>query len=137
MYTTISTMAFYVFRCHDIESDDPETPMQSYLRADYSIDCNDVGGTRGGMIALAVVVLFSFSFGIPILFGGILWKNRSRLQSDEEFIKLWGTLFVMYVRRPALVCKGEQSHHGFGRQHANIATITLTLLPHSSRIVRV
>ena len=109
MYTTLSTMAFYVFRCKNIESEAPGNPDASYLMADYSIDCKDTSGTRTGMQALAAIVLALFSFGTPLLFFVKLWRNRSRLEhdvrpaslrvesytDDQDFINLWGTLFVM------------------------------------------
>ena len=49
----------------------------SYLKADYSIDCN--GDDRGFMVAWATLSIAVYALGIPALYAFMLFRQRSIL----------------------------------------------------------
>eukprot|EP00947_MAST-08B_sp_MAST-8B-sp1_P005280 g5280.t1 len=96
VYTTITAQAFYFFRCQKVASDTGNNT-NYYLMADYSIKCYD--SAYWSMFVLVATVLLLFSAGMPIGNAILLWKYRSKLESDEDVKKLLGTLYTSYTPR--------------------------------------
>ncbi len=48
------------------------------------------------VLMLVALVLGLFSFGLPVIMFVVLWRNRDRLTTDDDFIELWGTLYTLY-----------------------------------------
>ena len=83
MHPTLSGQAFHLFRCEDIVTPDG-SEMIPYLMADYSIRCYTSEWV--GMLIVALFVLVLFSFGMPFLFWAILWKRRRQISIIEAGI---------------------------------------------------
>ena len=58
LYPTVSRRTFQVFDCHDLDRG------ESWLKADYAIDCNDLGSMQ--LLDLFFVVVYAL--GVPCVF---------------------------------------------------------------------
>ncbi|CAM9941933.1 unnamed protein product, partial [Ectocarpus sp. 12 AP-2014] len=72
VFIATSTMAFKTFAC-----DDEAVEGESYLRADYSIQCHT--NKHGWYKIYAGVMIMLYPVGIPLLYAFILWQNRESL----------------------------------------------------------
>ncbi|CAM9190499.1 unnamed protein product [Ectocarpus sp. 8 AP-2014] len=72
VFIATSTMAFKTFAC-----DDEAVEGESYLRADYSIQCHT--DKHGWYKVYAGVMIMVYPVGIPLLYAFILWRNRESL----------------------------------------------------------
>ncbi|CAN0013701.1 unnamed protein product [Ectocarpus sp. 6 AP-2014] len=72
VFIATSTMAFKTFAC-----DDEAVEGESYLRADYSIQCHT--DKHGWYKVYAGVMIMVYPVGIPLLYAFILWQNRESL----------------------------------------------------------
>ncbi|CAM9194141.1 unnamed protein product [Ectocarpus fasciculatus] len=72
VFISTSTMAFKTFAC-----DDEAVEGESYLRADYGIQCHT--DKHGWYKLYAGVMIMVYPIGIPLLYTFILWRNRESL----------------------------------------------------------
>ncbi|CAM9644386.1 unnamed protein product [Ectocarpus sp. 13 AM-2016] len=77
VFISTSTMAFKTFAC-----DDEAVEGESYLRADYSIQCHTDKHTWYKVYAGVMIMVYPV--GIPILYAFILWQNRESLNPRVE-----------------------------------------------------
>jgi hypothetical protein len=80
IYSTVSTTVFQTFACDTV--DDFAAKKASYLRADYSIQCDT--HEHKMYKAYAAVMVFIYPLGIPALYAWLLWCNRSKLGSNND-----------------------------------------------------
>ena len=76
---TSTTIIFKAFPC-DTFSYGKETV--SYLRADYSISCDDPNDNYQTFRALAILGIFIFPVGIPSAYAYILWKKKELIKQS-------------------------------------------------------
>ncbi|CAN0309757.1 unnamed protein product, partial [Phaeothamnion confervicola] len=69
IYSTESTIIFQTFACDHLEE-----LGTSYLRADYSIECNTP--THHAYKLFASFMIFLYPIGIPLLYAVVLSKDR-------------------------------------------------------------
>jgi hypothetical protein len=67
IYASANTIFFQTFNCQRIDS-------TSFLRNDLSIDCSSDAHKSASMFAGFMVLIFSF--GLPVLFFGLLFPHR-------------------------------------------------------------
>ena len=73
---TVSTIVFGAFPCDELDT------QESYLIADYSINCGDTGYTFYSVYAGLMVLLYPI--GIPLLYTLLLWKKREHIKKEEK-----------------------------------------------------
>ena len=76
VYSNVSSMLFQTFACEHLEDE------QSYLRADYRIECDSTKHEK--LQAYAAIMIIMYTFGIPVFYATLLFKNRDILQADES-----------------------------------------------------
>jgi hypothetical protein len=88
LYPTVSRRAFQVFDCHDLDRG------ESWLKADYAIDCNDLGSMQ--LLGLFFVVVYAL--GVPCVFFALLRSKAELIQADDADTKeRFGFLIDDYV----------------------------------------
>ena len=81
-FAPVSIACFKYFGCDEdfdpqqIEGD--EYFAMSYLRADYSIDCNEPRWQFNVLVAVVGILLYTFC--VPALFGWLTWRQRHYLR---------------------------------------------------------
>ena len=98
IHPTLSGYAFGFFNCKFIEETGGVHVLNKrsgnyYMVADYGLKCYD--SAYNGMMVLAVAVVVFFSFGIPLLFAFVLYKRREALDSPATKQYL-GMLYLSY-----------------------------------------
>ena len=96
LYTGISTRIFRVFKCDKVQD-------RYYLTADYSVECYDSNWWTFG--SLAIVGMFVYVIGIPLVQFIALWKNHAPLhessaldqQAHRLVKKQFGSLYGSYT----------------------------------------
>ncbi|GMH46624.1 hypothetical protein TrVE_jg3206 [Triparma verrucosa] len=73
---TITTTVFGVFSSDTLDND------RSFLRVDYSIDCDDEA--RWFWLFYGVIMALAFPIGVPLIFFFILYTKRTRIMKDVE-----------------------------------------------------
>ena len=68
LYPGVSQRSFSTFDCHVLDNG------ESWLRADYSVDCNS--STHATYRFIAVFFLLLYPFGVPLIFLGLLRMNK-------------------------------------------------------------
>ena len=68
LYPGVSQRSFSTFDCHALDNG------ESWLRADYSVDCHS--STHAIYRLIAVFFLLLYPFGVPLIFLGLLRKNK-------------------------------------------------------------
>ena len=74
LFPSNSAAIFATLQCETFE-DHPDQP--SFLRSDFSVDCNTL--FHQGMMVFAVLMIFVYPFGIPALYTYLLHKHRKSL----------------------------------------------------------
>jgi hypothetical protein len=82
LYSTVSTTVFQTFACDTI--DDSADFTTSYLRADYSIQCDTPKHKAYKVYASFMVIIYPL--GIPALYAWLLWSNRQKLSSKNDTV---------------------------------------------------
>ncbi|CAM9319149.1 unnamed protein product [Choristocarpus tenellus] len=89
-FSSVSSLVFQTFACETFDKE------QTYLRADYSLECTSV--KHKAFQAYASLMIFIYPLGIPIAYGAILFNNREELMNEERreknihlqpFVDLW------------------------------------------------
>jgi hypothetical protein len=75
LYTTTSTTAFQAFVCDTIDDGAVKT---SYLRADYSIQCDTA--KHSSFLVHAALMIVLYPIGILVLYAWLLWRSRHKLR---------------------------------------------------------
>ena len=92
VYSTVSFTIFQTFVCDDLDDG------MSYLRADYSIECNTA--KHDAYVAYASVMVCVYPVGIPAFFGWWLARNRHDLakpgREGLDHLKSCRGLWVAY-----------------------------------------
>ena len=76
VYSNVSSMLFQTFSCEHLEDE------QFYLRADYRIQCNSAKHEK--LQVYAAIMIIMYTFGIPVFYATLLFKNRDILKADES-----------------------------------------------------
>ena len=76
LYSNVSSVVFQTFSC------DPLDDGNSYLRADYSIECYNK--EHRAYQIYAAIMIFVYPVGIPALFAGLLFRNKQVLQDNTR-----------------------------------------------------
>jgi len=74
LYPSLCATIFSSFVCEDFEDG------SSYLRADYSVDCDS--GKYFKIYSLAIFMIFVYPIGIPLMY--FLWLNKNREKLDPQ-----------------------------------------------------
>eukprot|EP00945_MAST-04E_sp_MAST-4E-sp1_P001515 g1515.t1 len=96
LYTGLSTRIFRVFKCDKVQD-------RYYLTADYSVECYGSNWWVHG--SLAIVCMFVYVIGIPLVQFIVLWKNYAHLhessaldqQAHRLVKKQFGSLYESYT----------------------------------------
>ena len=75
VYSNVSSILFQTFECEYLEDG------ELYLRADYRIECDSA--KHENLQVYAAIMTIMYTFGIPIFYGTLLFKNRDVLKTDE------------------------------------------------------
>eukprot|EP00953_Heterococcus_sp_UTEX-ZZ885_P028221 15059-Heterococcus_DN1.PRE.2 len=81
LYSTVSTVVFQTFACDRVD----QLSTESYLRADYSIQCYT--DTHHAYMVYAWVMVIVYPLGTPALYAYLLWRNSRRLGSQNEAMR--------------------------------------------------
>ena len=76
VYSSVSATIFQVFAC------EPLSDQKTYLRADYSIECDS--SKHQAFQVFAGVMIFVYPLGIPLFYAYLLYKNRHVLASEND-----------------------------------------------------
>lgn len=76
VYSSVSSMVFQMFACEKLDDG------KKYLRADYSIDCDD--RKHKNLMIYAGIMILIYPVGIPALYAHLLFTNRDVLQKDRR-----------------------------------------------------
>ena len=68
----------------------------SYLRADYSVDCDSSDYTS--IYSLAIIMVLVYPIGIPLIYFVMLYKNREKLDPQKFFTEM-SLLEAIFQRR--------------------------------------
>lgn len=71
---TVSTKIFQVYACETFDNN------ESYLVADYSINCNN--SYRSFYVAYGTAMIFVYPLGIPLAYAIMLFRNRTLINPD-------------------------------------------------------
>ena len=75
VYSSVSSVVFQMFACDKLDTG------KSYLRADYTIDCDS--DKHKALQIYAGLMIILYPVGIPALYAGLLFSNR-RVLRDEK-----------------------------------------------------
>ena len=76
IYSSVSSMVFQMFACEVLDDG------KSYLRADYRIECDSAKHQALQIFAGFMILLYPV--GIPLLFSGLLFRDRNLLTKAAE-----------------------------------------------------
>jgi hypothetical protein len=82
VYSTVSTTVFQTFACDPVDDFAEKKVKTSYLRADYSVQCDTPEHNRYKAYAAFMVIIYPL--GIPALYGYLLWSNKHKLSSKID-----------------------------------------------------
>ena len=92
-YPRLGTVIFQLFKCQDIDG-------TSYLTSDRTITC--WGGAHKVAVGWAVLFIFLYLAGIPLVFYVLLSLNRDAIENDRdnpELLARYGMLYEAYEPR--------------------------------------
>jgi hypothetical protein len=92
-FPVVSAKAFSTFSCESFDDG------RSYLRVDYSVDCDSEEYSRA--VAMAVIAILLFPVGIPLATGALLLRERSALRTEAETEWTRACIFLHRAFRPA------------------------------------
>ena len=73
---SVSVKIFSTFACHDFDTG------ASFLKVDYSIDCNT--GTHTAVMLFAGVMIIIYPVGVPVMYFFLLWRKRHLLDPGQR-----------------------------------------------------
>ena len=80
LFPSLCATIFSSFVCEDFDDG------SSYLRADYSVDCDSSDYTS--IYSLAIIMIFVYPIGIPLMYLIMLYKNREKLDPQKFFTEM-------------------------------------------------
>ena len=75
-FPVVSSRAFQAFDCEEFDDG-----TQSFLRVDYSLDCNDVKYSR--VVSLALIAIALYPIGVPLLYLTLLLCARKAILTEQ------------------------------------------------------
>ena len=92
-----------MFKCDEFK--DVKT---SFMRADYSLVCQKKGETpadRAGWVAYAIIMIFIYPIGIPLMYSVLLWREHEQLCPalvENPSLPMKSKLWYLFIRRSEL-----------------------------------
>ena len=87
IYPGVSGLQFRTFVCQELDDG------TSWLRADLSIDCKSV--THTGFWWYAVIMVFIYPIGTPVLYYGLLSREKKGRPGEERHeTSTWGPFLI-------------------------------------------
>jgi hypothetical protein len=83
LYLYLTRNALDVFNCVPLDPPDAVHPDYTYMTAVGGVRCYQEGSLQMQLLPLAVLSLFIYTFGFPILLGVLFWRNKLRIQHDQ------------------------------------------------------
>ena len=96
VYSNVSSVVFQTFAC------DPLDDGNSYLRADYGIECGNK--MHQSYKTYAAIMILVYPVGIPVLYAGLLLRNRHILMDEtrsEEDVAVKSTANLWEPYKPS------------------------------------
>ncbi|KAG5179977.1 hypothetical protein JKP88DRAFT_325492 [Tribonema minus] len=78
IFSGVSLTVFETFGCDELNTG------KSYLRADYSLRCDDEEGTHAKYSIYAAFMIVVYPVGIPALYASILWRSAVRQRDRTQ-----------------------------------------------------
>ena len=83
LYLYLTRSALDVFNCVALDPPDAVHPEYTYMTAVGGVRCYEAGSLQMQLLPLALLGIFVYTIGYPVVLMLLFWRNRVRIQRDQ------------------------------------------------------